>query len=234
MVNLHPLSAVSVAKQSVLAIPSNFKHYTSSKITVAVDTTEAEDGVSEDGAPPSKLAPRAKPSFNFDILLACLTATLPMIFLSVATLYIVFHYRIDDTVCQLQELCPQLNQTSSDVYLVDFSATTLTTIASWSSSISLTLTAVLMFLFSYPIAAHFIRSSQTTKYTELPTPYQLNLLIGSLGASLLTIWQFVVYTATWGKKRGSTVTPLAASVSMLFFTIALRYVDLQVRRVKPI
>ncbi|KAF2465375.1 uncharacterized protein BDR25DRAFT_346241 [Lindgomyces ingoldianus] len=128
------------------------------------------------------------------ILVSCIVA-LPMIVFSIVILVLTFGYRMGKITCPYPELCPAMNQTSSTHYYVDYSATQLVFIASWSSTISLSLISMLMFLFSFTVAQHILRWSggEDVKPSELPTPYQLSLLIKVLNGELLALWDVFLY-----------------------------------------
>ena len=81
---------------------------------------------------------------------------------------------------------PEFNFTNGDVrtlataYYVDMDATALLTISSWSSTLTPLLGLVLMELWSYRIAKKIHAFSQFDAKDELPSPYQLVMLLETL------------------------------------------------------
>lgn len=65
----------------------------------------------------------------------------------------------------------------SDILYVDYSATRLILVASWSSSVAIPLIGSLLTLISYPVAAHMLFASRRSLTVLLPSPRQLGLLI---------------------------------------------------------
>ena len=76
---------------------------------------------------------------NRNIILLCLLITMPMAAFTATILWLVFRYKIDHMQCAYQELCPKdgLNNSTNNAnnYYVDFPATRLIFIASWSSTV---------------------------------------------------------------------------------------------------
>ena len=71
----------------------------------------------------------------------------------------------------LLELQLPLDRVDSSAYLVDFSATQLTTLASWASSIATLMPRVLVGLHRYRVVRAIIHYSNAASLNELPTPY---------------------------------------------------------------
>jgi hypothetical protein len=69
-----------------------------------------------------------------DILVAFAIMTLPMILLSALLLGLVYHYRIVQHAFESQNLAFDSGQDDSNVFYAKISATTLSAIASWSST----------------------------------------------------------------------------------------------------
>lgn len=139
-----------------------------------------------------------------DVLLAGTVIVLPMLALSGALLGLVFHYRVTQSSdlsddLQLQDLA----NLDNNAYLVDFSATRLITVASWTSSVAPLLPVFVMTLYSYPIARRFLRSSRGGQASDLPTPYQLSLYLGLLGGGVGALWNWIKYRF-WRRRERAT------------------------------
>jgi hypothetical protein len=100
---------------------------------------------------------------------------------------------VNNPGCSLEDLCATaglLNATSKSSYYVDFSATSLIFISSWSSTVSFALVGVLMTMYGYSIAAQLLRASASEQKSGTGlTPYQISLLIWTLGAEMLALWE---------------------------------------------
>lgn len=92
---------------------------------------------------------------------------------------------------------------ASGVLYIDFSATRLILVASWSSSVALPLIGSLLSLTSYVVAADMIWSSKMSFHGLLPTPSQLAMLTDLLDAKkvVLLLW----FSDLW--KRSSRTIP---------------------------
>lgn len=124
------------------------------------------------------------------LILGCFVVSMPMAGFSIIIVALVFANKMEKATCPYPELCPSLNTTKSDFYYVDFSATRLVFVASWSSSISLVLVNMLMMMFSYSVCREI---TTTTQHSKLPTPYQTTILMKTLNGELGALVDFFVY-----------------------------------------
>ena len=131
--------------------------------------------------------PKHSSSPYSDIATACAAISLPMIALSGVLLGLVFAYQVTPN-------------SDSGTYLVEFSATRLITIASWTSSVAPLLPGFIATLLSFPAARHLQRSSERDRNALLPTPYQLNLYLQLLYGGVGALWQWVKYMF-WRKRE---------------------------------
>lgn len=161
-----------------------------------------------------------------DITLACALITLPMVTFALVLLYLVFHYQMNQTASPLENLHLDLGRTSSSWYYIDFPATRLVFIASWSSSVSLTLASSAMLLISYPVAGVFVAQSSSRSVRNLPTPYQLSLLIDLLRADAMSLWRGLKYTFTWKDRQSDLAPSIVWSSVALCSIVLLRYVTM--------
>ncbi|KAF2731951.1 hypothetical protein EJ04DRAFT_554397 [Polyplosphaeria fusca] len=157
------------------------------------------------------------------IVIVASMVVIPMVVFSIAILALIFTHQMEKVTCPYEDLCPMLNQTDNNYYYVDYSATQLVFIASWSSSISLSLISMLMFLFSYLTARRILLKSHERDSSDLPTPFQLALLIKILNGELLALYDFFMYKfQSWcvparrrKVARPDSATVLYMAVSML-------------------
>jgi hypothetical protein len=99
--------------------------------------------------------------------------SIPLIVFSVVILWLVFHFRIFPSSSPLSDLQTVPNESDKSYYYVNFSATRLIFIASWSSSIAPMLVAFIMTLSLFPISKALFRLFQSGHTKQLPTPYQV-------------------------------------------------------------
>ncbi|KAH0559688.1 hypothetical protein GP486_003799 [Trichoglossum hirsutum] len=78
-----------------------------------------------------------------------------------------------------------------------------------------------MVLFSYPVAARMIRRSEAGQLAALPTPYQLNMLVGVIGGGFGTLWSAVKYVFGWRGRKPGVVPELWWSMLMMVIAIIL-------------
>ena len=158
-----------------------------------------------DGRPPRRITGAYR-----EILLACTIITLPMITLSGLLLGLILRNQVSRNSSISKDLnIPQAVDSDNAAYLVKFSATRLITIASWTSSVAPLLPTFIMTLLSYPAAHRIMSSSQINRTSSLPTPYQLNLMLGLLSGSFGSLWHWIKY-ALWRQreKQASVVSTL--------------------------
>jgi len=106
-----------------------------------------------------------------EICLAFLVMTVPMVLFTALLLSLIYHFRIQPTASTSRNLSLALSEQDKGAILVNVSATTLTTIASWSSTIAPLLVVYALTLASYPTARRILLESQTDsgKGLRLPT-----------------------------------------------------------------
>jgi hypothetical protein len=104
--------------------------------------------------------------------------------------------------------------------LIKYSATRLVIIASFISTLAPILAGSIMSLWTFPIAQSMRIASSTTQYSQLPTPYQLSLVIGISLASHQRLWRYYEYMLS--RTRCSTIPPiLHKTAGMLTCTVLL-------------
>ena len=164
-----------------------------------------------------------------EIVLACLVISVPMLVLSVGLLGIIYAFRVVQPEADLPYPGPSDGvDIDPSAYLVNYSATRLITIASWTSSVAPLLPGFVMTLISFPAARHFLRTSQAGQEHDLPTPYQLGLYLQILTGGVGSLWPWIKYRC-WSKRerQASVVTLLVLHLSCATMVGLVIYEDLQ-------
>ncbi|KAF3932207.1 hypothetical protein ABW20_dc0109670 [Dactylellina cionopaga] len=121
-----------------------------------------------------------------------------MLVLSGLLLGLVFIYRITGSSLIVVDGEPE-----AGAYFVKISATSFTTVASWSSSLAPLLPGLIMTLAFFPVASKIRTYSITQDRAQLPTPYQLNLLVRMSTGGLGPLWEWAKYMF-WKRRETST------------------------------
>jgi hypothetical protein len=103
--------------------------------------------------------------------------------------------------------------------LVHYSATRLVFVASFLSSLAPILAGFIMTLWTLPIAQSMRIASMTAQYNQLPTPYQLSLIIGMSLASYERLWRYFGYILS--KNRSTAPRVLNGAAAMLSCAVIL-------------
>jgi hypothetical protein len=157
---------------------------------------------------------------KFEIGLAFLLTTLPIAGLTTALICLIWENKLvnsspSDSGSQAAETCP------SGLY-VNYSATRLTFISSLISTVAAYMSVPLMTLISFPIARKLMRDSANETPTRLPSPYQLHLLVSSLGAGLSSLWKTIQYMIGWRSRRARLHSTIWISFFALLSIVTLR------------
>ena len=125
----------------------------------------------------------------------------PMLAFSAVLLGLVHRYRVTSGVPASDTLRASDIVDEAGVYYVDFSATVLIFIASWSSSLGPLLGGFVMTLASYPIARKYW-SDIRDQSPLLPTPFQFAATLKFLsGGGWGALYSWVKYLGGWKKQR---------------------------------
>ena len=124
--------------------------------------------------------------YESNIVLQMLLVVVPLLAFTGILLGLVYIYAWKE---QIEGLSLDSGYASGVLY-VDFSATRLILVASWSSSVALPLIGSLLSLTSYVVAADMLWSSKMSFHGLLPTPSQLAMLTDLLDAKkfVLILW----------------------------------------------
>jgi hypothetical protein len=106
-----------------------------------------------------------------DIGLASFLISIPMFVFSVVLLGLVSHFRVSHRHVPYSNLDFPGSQDEAGVYYVNFGATRLIFVASWSSSLAPALVGFALTMFSYPIAHNYLQHIREQRKTDLLTPY---------------------------------------------------------------
>ncbi|KAI8932959.1 hypothetical protein NX059_010428 [Plenodomus lindquistii] len=133
--------------------------------------------------------------YKKQIIFMSLLVVLPMTAFTMVILVLVFDNLAKDLNCPIAALCPApplINVTSSSHYYVDYPATRVVFVSSWSSTVSFALISAIMVLCAYSSAAQLIKASSSSHANvDLPSPYQLSLLIRILNVEYLSLWTYL-------------------------------------------
>lgn len=169
-----------------------------------------------------------------EILIAFAVMTLPMLIFSGLLLGLVFHYRITQNDFTSGDLAFDSNQNDPNVYFVRISATTLTTVASWSSTIAPILVGFGVALVSYPVAKGLLTASENHDVAQLPTPFQLSLIVRMISSgSFSALWSWLMYSIGWRGRRERQGRAIKSLTTILTLAIFLRCVLFQSPRILP-
>ncbi|KAJ8132775.1 hypothetical protein O1611_g854 [Lasiodiplodia mahajangana] len=152
------------------------------------------------------------------ICTAFLIIILPLTAFVALLLGLVHHYRVEGGDAMSPNLGPGTKDQAGVIY-VDFSATILTTVASWSSTAAPLLLTFVISLSSFPAARKLLEASRSPGGSELPTPFQFSLMLATLekpGPS--TLWELLKYRFSW-KSRGSQGPAMGFLTAVLYISL---------------
>ena len=124
------------------------------------------------------------------ILAALTVILLPMVGLSVLLLALILANKVDKQSGPLS--FQQRLDTDDNAYYVNFNATALATISSWSATVAPLLAVATMTLASFPISRTF-KDNSATQSRALPTPYQFSMILESLTGGIAAFFSFGKY-----------------------------------------
>ncbi len=145
---------------------------------------------------------------------------LPISLVSGVLIGLVCGYRVKTALSLFQSAVAANEPTNSAYVLVDYSATRLVFLASWLSSMAPLLASFVMVLWSLPTAQTMRTASMEFQPSELPTPYQLSLMVGLTLASTERLRQYLIYTMSRSRPSIPPVLQKAAMVLALCVFLA--------------
>ncbi|ETI26990.1 hypothetical protein G647_10089 [Cladophialophora carrionii CBS 160.54] len=178
-----------------------------------------------------KFGPTTAPSHPIegalrDIYWALSCISLPMLVLTATFMGLVYVYRVSHGPGATDSSLSSPFVDDSNAYYVNYSATRLITVSSWTSTVTSFASSFVMALVSYPIAKSYLSRSQALSMEQLPTPYQLRLIIGCVGGGFGSLWSWLQY-CFW-RHRSKQPTLLWVSALSLLGAGALSFAILAV------
>ncbi|EXJ65392.1 hypothetical protein A1O7_01733 [Cladophialophora yegresii CBS 114405] len=161
-----------------------------------------------------------------DIYWALCCISLPMLVLTAIFMGLVYAYKVSHGVGTADSSLGLPVSDDPYAYYVNYSATRLITVSSWTSTVTSFASSFVMALVSYPLAKSYLSRSQAPSLEKLPTPYQLRLIIGCVGGGFGSLWSWLQY-CFW-RQRSKQPTLLWVSASSLLGAGALSFAILAV------
>ena len=159
-----------------------------------------------------------------DIGLAFFIVSIPMFVFSVVLLGLVYHFRVSHGRVPFSNLDYPQSQDETGVYYVNFGATSLIFVASWSCSLAPALVGFALTMFSFPVAHNYLQHTRKQCKTGLLTPYQLSIVLRQLtGGSLGALWAWVKYLYTWKSRRQIQAPALKGTAGLATLCTFLAY-----------
>ena len=159
------------------------------------------------------------------ILISFAVMTVPMTLFSAVLLSLIYHYRITQNGSSSSNLAFEGTNPDGDAIYVNFSATIITTVASWCSTVAPLLLTFALTLASYPAAQSLFSDSQKGRVDSLPTPHQFALMLRmTSNASIGTLWQWIVYSLRRRGHRENQGTSLTIMTWILGAGSLIRFV----------
>jgi hypothetical protein len=129
---------------------------------------------------------------NRKIILSCFLITIPILAFTITTFWLVFAKSIKISSCPYPDLCYNVNTADTlrgSNYYVDLPVGRLAFVASLSSTISFMLIAACMTTYGSVAARQLLELSKlSVQGKELPSPYDITILIRLLNAEVLLLW----------------------------------------------
>lgn len=148
---------------------------------------------------------------------------IPMLLLPTILLGLIYHYKVASRNDTLPGLDLPGGAVENGIIFVDYSATRLIFIASWSSSLASILAGSFLALVSFT-ASQSLRPNSIDVRSN-PTPYQLALILTMLSASGFgALWQWLRYLWGWRTTRQHHSTALTVLASTLVMAMLLKHV----------
>lgn len=156
-----------------------------------------------------------------DIVWSLVCVSLPMIVLTAIFIGLVYGYLVSGDPLTPDNVFGRSPSYDQSAYYINYSATRLITVSSWTSTVTSFTSTFIMALVSYPLAKSYLQKSNSGTSNELPTTYQFRLMIGLLGGSLGSIWSWLGY-CFWRKPIKQTKL-LWLTATALLASVVLRY-----------
>ena len=159
-------------------------------------------------------------SLNMGLCWIVTLVGLPMLAFTAALLVLVFIYRLPNSTTHPFGVSTRVSSDRQSI-LVNYSATRLTFIASWSSTLAPMLLGSLMALWHIPTACKLAASTVHNTASALPTPRQLSILIGLASGSLDELRKYFMYQSA--RVRAKQPQILTRSVLILVISSIMTF-----------
>jgi hypothetical protein len=156
----------------------------------------------------------------WDILLAVAVLFISLTLLSVVLLGITFVFRLDTTQIHI---APDSKGIDSTAYCVRISSTTIVLLASYCSTIPKIIAGYFMVLRYYPSSQQNLKLSDAANRVELPTPFQVALVVAILSGGIDALRRWIKYVFGW-KNRSRVWKVERNSVWGVALTTAMMHV----------
>lgn len=156
---------------------------------------------------------------KLEIGLASAMLIFPMLTFAILLIGLVYRHRMRDNFSSYSVD----NGTAlplGSAYFVNYSSTTLVYIASLSSTLSTVLIPAAMLLYSFVLAHNLAKDSDRAAVSDLPSPFQLDMLIRMIEGRLTVLWSYVRY-AFGSKQRRTNVVPGLRHAFVALFALAV-------------
>ncbi|KIX98318.1 uncharacterized protein Z520_05619 [Fonsecaea multimorphosa CBS 102226] len=151
------------------------------------------------------------------VLLPATIICVPIALLAATLLALIYMYKV-------QPVPSLFNPTEASVHgpgfvLVNFAATRLVFVASFLSTLAPLLGSFILSVFALPVSRRLRDASREAKYLNLPTPFQMSLLIGILVASAQQLRSYLWYLVR--RRRPSIPPVLHCAASMMLLSLLM-------------
>lgn len=153
-----------------------------------------------------------------DIFWALTCVSLPMLLVTGIFIGLVYANQVASGTDAAENPLGTGLRSDSTVYYVKYSAPRLITVSSWASTAASLTSTFIMGLVSYPVAKSYWRGSRSGPMENLPTTYQLRLIIGALGGGIGALWSWLQY-CFWRKRSKQSSILWLSALSLLGATI---------------
>jgi hypothetical protein len=144
--------------------------------------------------------------------------TIPIAWLCGVLLCMIYGYQVRSEPSLFSSINNEQLNRPHGYLLINYSATRLVIIASFTSTLGPILAGSIMSLWTLPVARSMKTASGTTQYSQLPTPYQLSFIVGISLASyqrLLRYYEYMLF------RTRSTIPPILHKTAGLLTSAVL-------------
>ena len=183
----------------------------------AIEMTEHPQ--SERSEPKSQPLDSKMSGQKLEIGFASALLIVPMLTLATILIGLVYRHRMPDHFSSYS-LDNQTALPLGSAYYVNYSSTTLVYIASLSSTLSTLLIPAAMLLYSFVLANDLAKDSDQAAVSNLPSPFQLDMLIKMVEGRLMALWSYIRY-AFGSRRRRINIVPSLQHASIALLALAV-------------